>query len=192
MRLFKPEYIPVEYQHDESKDEKSVIEEPITQVVESYLESEYNERGHLDKIKTIDEESTEFEEQLGDVIKYIDEKEYENRIELSNRTNQNNIDVIEFEESQEYDFALGSRGEPVYDLSIKIGSNDIPRISCACHKNNIAVRLAIDKSNQLSKLLRRLSAFAGKHKNSINTSKFSIKKKPDLEKRIKQNGLHHF
>ena len=42
MRLFKPKYIPVEYQHDESTDEKSVIEEPITQVVESNLESEYN------------------------------------------------------------------------------------------------------------------------------------------------------
>ncbi|CAF1149830.1 unnamed protein product [Brachionus calyciflorus] len=41
--------------------------------------------------------------------------------------------------------------------------------------------MAIEKSQQLSKLLRKLSAYAAKHKNSINSSKFFIQKKARLK-----------
>ncbi|CAF1142087.1 unnamed protein product [Brachionus calyciflorus] len=41
--------------------------------------------------------------------------------------------------------------------------------------------MAIEKSQQLSKFLRKLSAYAAKHKNSINSSKFFIQKKARLK-----------
>ncbi|CAF1068143.1 unnamed protein product, partial [Brachionus calyciflorus] len=100
-------------------------------------ESEYNNLGHLERIRTVEEESEEFEDQINEVINYIDGKVYENPVLLISRTNQHYVEAIEFNESLQYDFELGTRGEPIYDLCLEIGSDDIPRISCACHKNNI-------------------------------------------------------
>jgi hypothetical protein len=31
--------------------------------------------------------------------------------------------------------------QPVLQLELKIGSNEIPRFSCACHKLNLAIRI---------------------------------------------------
>ncbi|CAF1096334.1 unnamed protein product, partial [Brachionus calyciflorus] len=38
-----------------------------------------------------------------------------------------------------------SKGEPINDLALKIGSNEYPRYSCACHKLNYAIRHALAK-----------------------------------------------
>ena len=56
----------------------------------------------------------------------------------------------------------------------------MPRISCACHKNNIAVRFAIAKDKFLPQIIRRLSSYSAKQKNSISRVKLSIQKKARL------------
>ena len=60
------------------------------------------------------------------------------------------------------------------------GSRKLPRFSCACHKNNIAVRLAIKNDKYLPKVIKRLSSYSAKQKNSISRVKFSIKNKARL------------
>ena len=72
------------------------------------------------------------------------------------------------------------KGEQLRDLSIQLGSDTLPRFCCACHKNNIAVRRAINKDKSLPTVIKRLSAYSAKHKNSINRVKLSIKNKARL------------
>ena len=61
----------------------------------------------------------------------------------------NNFGNLVFDESLEYEGGF----IPVKDFSIMLGTNEIPRFSCASHKNNIAVRLAIRKSSLLTNTL---------------------------------------
>ena len=67
------------------------------------------------------------------------------------------------------------RSALINDLSLEIVSNEIPKISCAFHKNNIAFRMAIETI-----IIKKLSKYASKHKNSINQSKFYMEKKARL------------
>jgi hypothetical protein len=77
-------------------------------------------------------------------------------------------------------FNFGQRGEKFTAFNINLGTNDCPRFSCACHKNNVAVRMAIKKSKPLCQVLRVLSAYAAKTKNSINLYKLNLKTKAKL------------
>ena len=63
------------------------------------------------------------------------------------------------------------------DLTIKLGTIELPRFSCAAHKMNIAVRKAILSHKPLSKMLRKLSKFAASVKHSINLSKIHLSNK---------------
>lgn len=77
----------------------------------------------------------------------------------------------------EYDLDLG---DPLYELHINLGSNDIPRLSCACHKANVAVRMAVKKHESFSTLLAALSKFAARTRASINQSRIHINEKSRL------------
>ena len=59
---------------------------------------------------------------------------------------------------------------------MELGTDKLPRYSCACHKNNIAVRWAINADKYLPRVLKNLSSYSAKHKNSINRNKLSIQK----------------
>ena len=63
---------------------------------------------------------------------------------------------------------------------MELGTDKLPRYSCACHKNNIAVRWAINADKYLPRVLKNLSSYSAKHKNSINRNKLSIQKKARL------------
>jgi len=63
------------------------------------------------------------------------------------------------------------------NLNIKLGTNELPRFSCAAHKMNIAVRKAILSHKPLSKMLGKLSKFAASVKHSINLSKIHLSNK---------------
>jgi hypothetical protein len=89
-------------------------------------------------------------------------------------------------------FNFGQRGEKFTAFNINLGTNDCPRFSCACHKNNVAVRMAIKKSKPLCQVLRVLSAYAAKTKNSINLYKLNLKKKLSFVSKIKQDGHRPF
>jgi hypothetical protein len=42
-------------------------------------------------------------------------------------------------------YALDTNRAVIKELKINLGTNDLPRFSCACHMSNIAVRMAIKK-----------------------------------------------
>lgn len=44
------------------------------------------------------------------------------------------------------------------DLKIQLGSADLPRFSCACHKLNLAVRHAISSHSSIQTTLKRLNS----------------------------------
>jgi hypothetical protein len=76
-------------------------------------------------------------------------------------------------------YALDTNRAIIKELKINLGSNDLPRFSCACHKSNIAVRMAI-KKHSLAKKLKQLSKFAARTRRVIKLSRIHIKKNVDL------------
>ena len=69
------------------------------------------------------------------------------------------------------------------DLSIKLGSSNLPRFSCACHKLNIVIHSAMNNQEELADILKKLNTFAKSIRTSINLSQmFSNKKiRPKVE-----------
>lgn len=51
-----------------------------------------------------------------------------------------------------------NRGQPIKTLSIKIGSNELPRFQCANHKLNLAIRRAIDLNDGIKEVIRLVNA----------------------------------
>ncbi|RNA27693.1 zinc finger BED domain-containing 4-like [Brachionus plicatilis] len=147
VRLFKPKYLRCnENNLALNQDETIIEEEELYDYDETAIEdsSEYDENGHLERIRTADEEGMDFEEELVEVINYFENKQYQNQINIIERINSRLNESVSYDEVDEYEqYSFGH--EPIRSLNITIGSDDIPRFSCECHKNNIAVRLAISK-----------------------------------------------
>jgi hypothetical protein len=78
------------------------------------------------------------------------------------------------DEVEEYDLSVDRT--LIRQLNIELGTNKLPRYSCACHKNNIAVRMAI-KKHSLTRTLVKLSHFAGITRRTIRLAQIHIKKK---------------
>lgn len=57
------------------------------------------------------------------------------------------------------DFYDLNKGNPLIDLRIKLGSDELPRISCASHKLNLAVRGAMVKHKVICEHLRLINKF---------------------------------
>jgi hypothetical protein len=53
------------------------------------------------------------------------------------------------------------------DFKIRLGSFDVPRFSCACHKLNIVIQSAIENQKHLQEVIRTLSSLASKICTSI-------------------------
>ena len=70
---------------------------------------------------------------------------------------------IEFNDLDKFQFK-NELNKPYCDYEIELGSSKTARYSCACHKCNIAVRLAIKKHTVLCNLLSKLSKYAAKKK----------------------------
>ena len=84
----------------------------------------------------------------------------------SSRNIENVIELISDDDSDEYDL-INSNRKVLNCLNLVIGSTNIPRYSCACHKANLAIRKAIKQSSYFSDLLSTLSRHASTIKKSI-------------------------
>ncbi len=91
--------------------------------------------------------------EIREIITDLNELTFAERIGI-NTSNRISVEpeTIQFSDS-EYNL---EKGYPVKDLEIELGTSKLPRFQCACHKLNIAVRLAIEKSPEISEILKSL------------------------------------
>ena len=90
----------------------------------------------------------------------------------------NDDEDVVYDEADEYDSDNGF--EPINGFTINLGTADIPRFACANHKCNIAVRMAIRKHPELSRILTTLSKYAATVKHSLNHVQGHINSKAKL------------
>ena len=74
---------------------------------------------------------------------------------------------------------------PIVKLEIELGTNKLPRFSCACHKTNLAVRKAIKSSKAFVNALAALNNFASKSHQSHELSSIFH----DLKSRLSSENL---
>ena len=144
-----------------------------------------NENEDEDNVDNNNSSSSESDEEVDDLEFVYDEisQELVNLKSLDFSTNieeDTNVDLSELNHDQEYDL---DRGDRIENLNIELGSDSLPRISCAAHKTNISVRAAIRSHSFHSNMLKGLSKL-----NLI----FIILIKADCVATIKLDGTHHF
>ena len=103
-------------------------------------------------LNSLQDDITNYSDEIQEVIEETNKYLKDNTISISITPIATETIADEFNEANEY--------EPSFDresnnFSIKLGTNELPRFSCANHKNNIAVRLAIKKSSSFSSLLMK-------------------------------------
>lgn len=99
------------------------------------------------------------DEEIQNTLKLIEKLKFKEKIEQrsSNRTLSTVVEHESFNDEDEIaEYELSENRTFIKELKINLGTNDLPRYSCACHKNNIAVRMAI-KKHSLAKNLRKLT-----------------------------------
>jgi hypothetical protein len=127
-------------------------------VVSEEVDSESDD----DEDDVLDEVDEEIEAQLTEMSKLNFSNSINNEF---NEEEMDSINGVNFAFENEYDF---SRGEPIETLDIVLGSDKLPRFSCAAHKTNISVRAAIKQHSQFSKILKELSKFCGlSHRSTV-------------------------
>lgn len=87
------------------------------------------------------------------------------------------VALLSGNEDDPYDLSLG---EIITELNLRIATDDIPRMSCACHKANLAVRKIILACVSLSKCLSILTLQAATMRSSNNQSRIFEQKKSRL------------
>ncbi|CAF0713084.1 unnamed protein product [Brachionus calyciflorus] len=88
--------------------------------------------------------------------------------------NESSIEEIELDFERFYDL---NKGQPINNLTLKIGSNELPRFSCSCHKLNLAVRHAMESHITICNIIRRINNSNSHIRRSINLNRsFRIKK----------------
>lgn len=102
---------------------------------------------------------------------------FSNPISISN-TNRFQTETVNFgnDENQMYDLTIG---EPTTDLKIRLGTSELPRFSCACHKLNICLRNAIAR-HSLAQKLRILNSSNAHIRRSIQLNSTFRKNKSRL------------
>ena len=134
-----------------------------------------------EEIASFSQVDYEINDSLNELI--IDDAPVNSELELNGEEIDDVLSVTEeyLDDNSEYDIDEESPEdlEPISSkcFNIKLGTDSVPRYSCACHKANIAVRKAIKKCPSLCKNLAKLSRFAAKIRRSNILSKiFQLKK----------------
>jgi hypothetical protein len=146
-------------QIENSKEELLTPTEPVLDENEEFIENE----------EEINSDTSDSDDDTAD-IEHVDEEigqELENLKLMEFKDNEETYEIVETSEidyNQEYD---SSRGDRIKNLDIKLGSDSLPRISCAAHKTNIGVRAAIKSHSGLSTMLKNLSKFCASSHRSI-------------------------
>jgi hypothetical protein len=186
VKCFKPAIIPGDdysaSEDDEESQNNTIIQKDSDDLNESVendlyflqnLESdeeagEFNSNGHLNAINSIEQEQISYTLEISKILEYTDKLKFSHSIEVNGSSNDIDLDLSE-------DFLLTK--SPVESFEIDIGTSKHARYSCACHKCNIAVRLAIKGNRSLNKVVAKLSKFAAKHKNTLSSVKLCVAKK---------------
>jgi hypothetical protein len=96
--------------------------------------------GFEQKIENVDKECDEIIKELINITCTNELTNIEAEIILSGNGLLNTSSTYIESDEKPYDLTIG---EIISDLVIRLGSDEIPRASCACHKANLAVRKSI-------------------------------------------------
>jgi hypothetical protein len=85
---------------------------------------------------------------------------------ITNENNQNHGIVFELSDSEEFDrlvnYDVNETFQPIHNLEINLGSDDLPRFSCVNHKLNLVVRSAIARHPSVKEKFKEINKFAVK------------------------------
>ncbi|RNA03548.1 zinc finger BED domain-containing DAYSLEEPER-like [Brachionus plicatilis] len=158
----------------------------VTEEEESYLAE--NLQNNSFEQNTVEEEDqsqsveTHFEER-GNEFQPTDQ-EVEHQLDRNDhfsqpaeQRNENLSEGISEEHTDESNVFDENFSDPINFLNIQLGTNSVPRYSCAAHKINVAVRCAIKTCNSFSKILAKLSKFASKiRRSNVLSYNYNLKK----------------
>lgn len=107
---------------------------------------------------------SDVEAECNQMIKEVNQLEIQFNTQ-NQQIDQQPLDVLDYlnSDSDEYD---RSKGEPIDDLVINLGTDDIPRINCANHIMNNAIRASIKNHPIVCADLKKLNKFAAHLKRS--------------------------
>lgn len=93
--------------------------------------------------------------ELNEIENVVNGLEFAQKINLNSNDTENNETLLcEINDEAFYDL---TKGTPLESFTIKLGSDELPRFSCANHKLNLAVRHAIENHNELVNILQVLN-----------------------------------
>ena len=110
---------------------------------------------------------TQVDNELGEIVKDMQILNLETQLKGEILSDVNS----ESENGDKNEYLNLQDASPLKDLCLCIGSDSVPRFSCACHKSNLAVRKAIKSSKTFTKNLAKLTKFAAKIRSSNLKSK---------------------
>ncbi len=99
----------------------------------------------------------DLQNELEEIKKDANSVTFNNVVHIRNITqnSQTGSDIVE--ENLAFDDYDRNKGTPIENLNINLGSDDIPRFSCGCHKLNLAIRKAIKAHKPLVNILSKLN-----------------------------------
>ncbi len=136
-------------------------------------DEDIEERSHVTNLNTIDQAISETKK-LKESFKVRDIDEFPDTLSsdvLHQNQEVEEIDILNMavdEFDKLYNYVLNDGLEIVDEFEIQLGSDNVPRIACANHKLNLAVRSATIKHPIVGKNLKLLNTYAVKCRNSIS------------------------
>jgi len=89
-----------------------------------------------------------------------------NNDQITNNHTKNNEILFELKDSEEFDrlfnYDVNETFQPIHELEINLGSDNLPRFSCFNHKLNLVVRSAIARHPSVKDLFKEINKFAVK------------------------------
>ena len=142
-------------------DETNIIENEINEQDQEYFEAPAIDFSQVPSFKDVEVE-------ISESLKCVNELAYTTRVKCINTETPFNFDKNEIDFNSQYDLGPGT---PIEKLELTVGNNSIPRVSCAAHKLNVAVRQAFSLHNEFSLILSQLNKFNSEIRNSIELNK---------------------
>ena len=145
------------------------IENPLVDFDFANHRTQNSEEDYLSllKLQTVNDE-------ISEAIQDANSIPFTNSVIISKVSRKIDDSLELIDDKEEY---FSSSRNPLKNLSIVLGSNHLPRFSCAAHKLNVAVRTATKSHQSFSRMLRNLSQFASSIRRSIALSKIHLTKK---------------
>jgi hypothetical protein len=110
---------------------------------------------------------------------------YSHSNDYSNSTLEKVADVVELNDDEIYDLSNGN--EVNKDLKIELGSSELQRFSCACHKFDTVTKHAFKNHGFILKLLKELSTANSKIRNCLESNRIfrDLKCKPKVDQKTR-------